>query len=172
MRALGLAVVLLQSLLGSVAVAQQLAAADSSFDAIKDRILSAIVAGWDSYSICEYVDRSNKLSYVGMLIPGNELPVAEGAIVGRHFVARRQSESGGVDLSLYRIQFASNEAAARALGRIRTGKSGTVADGKVLTRYAVQLDANNMYIVRTQSFLDPAARALLEAFAKEEVKSR
>ncbi|BBA37552.1 uncharacterized protein sS8_5635 [Methylocaldum marinum] len=60
----------------------------------------------------------------------------------------------------------------RALNRIRDGKIGTVADGKVLTRYAAQLDGNNIYILRTQSFLDPAVRLFIESFATEEIKIR
>ena len=172
MRVLSLAVILLQLIFASIAVAQQSTGDNYSFDAVKEKIISVIVAGWDSYSICEHVDRSNKPSYVGKLIPASELPASDDAIMARYFVAQRQTESTGVDFSLYRIQFASNEEAMRALDSIRTGKTGTVADGKVLTRYAVQSDGNNIYIIRTQSFLDPAVRSFLESFAREEIKIR
>lgn len=117
-------------------------------------------------------DPSNKPSYVSKLIPASELPASDDAIMARYSVVQRQTEPTGVDFSLYRIQFASNEAAMRALNRIRDGKIGTVADGKVLTRYAAQLDGNNIYILRTQSFLDPAVRLFIESFATEEIKIR
>jgi len=174
MRGLSLTLILLllQLSFASIAVAQQSAGDNDSFDAVKDKIISLIVAGQDSFSICEHVDRSNKPSYVAKLIPVSELPTSDNAIMARYFVAQRHNESTGVDFSLYRIRFASNEAAMRALNRIRTGKTGTLADGKVLTRYAVQLDVNAIYIIRTQSFLDPAVRSLLESFARKEIKIR
>jgi hypothetical protein len=172
MRVLSFAVVLLQLIIASIAVAQQSTGDNYSFDAIKEKIVSVIVAEWDSYSICEHVERSNKPSYVGKLIPASELPASDDAIMARYFVAQRHTESTEVDFSLYRIQFASNEAAMRAVNCIRTGKTGAVADGKVLTRYAVQLDGKNVYIIRTQSFLDPAVRSFLESFAREEIKIR
>jgi hypothetical protein len=164
--------ILLQLIIATIAAAQESTSDNHSFETVKDKVISAIVAGSDSYSICEHVDRSNKLSYVIKLIPANELLASDNAIIARHFVVQRHTESTGVDFSLYRIQFASNEAAMRALSRLPTEKTGTVADGKVLTRYAARLEANNVYIIRTQSFLDSAVRSFLESFAREEIKIR
>lgn len=172
MKVLRIGFILLQLIFATIAVAQQSTSDNHSFEAVKDKVISAIIAGSDSYSICEHVDRSNKLSYVIKLIPANELPASDNAIMARYFVVQRHTESTGVDFSLYRIQFASNEAAMRALSRLPTGKTGTVADGKVLTRYAARLEANNVYIIRTQSFLDSAVRSFLESFAREEIKIR
>ena len=170
MKVLRIGFILLQLILAPTAVAQQSTSDDYSFEAVKDKVISAIVAGSDSYSICEHVDRSNKLSYVTKLIPANELPTSDNAIMARYFVVQRHTESTEVDFSLYRIQFASNEAAMRALSRLPSGKTGTLADGKVLTRYAARLEANYVYIIRTQSFLDSAVRSFLESFARDEIK--
>jgi len=172
MRVLSLSVILLQLTFASNVLALQPTSNNYSFDTVKEKIISVIVAGWDSYSICEQVDRSNKPSYVGKLIPASELPTSDDAIMARYFVVQRQTESIGIDFSLYRIQFASNEAAMRALNNIQMRKTGSMADGKVLTRYAVQLYGNNIYIIRTQSFLDPKVRSFLESFAREEIKTR
>jgi len=35
-----------------------------------------------------------------------------------------------------------------------------VADGKVLTKYAARLDGRDVYIIRSQSVLDPAVQSL------------
>lgn len=154
-------------LFASTAFAQQLVADGKSitFDAVKEHIISALVADWDSYSICEHVDRSNKHSYVGKLLPASELSVPEKAITARYFEVRRHAESTGIDFSFYKIQFASDMAATHALGLIRNGRTGTVADGHILTRYAAQVNGNELYIIRSQSLLDPAVRSLLESFA-------
>jgi hypothetical protein len=91
--------------------------------------------------------------------------------MARHFIVRGQAESIGVDFSLYRIQCASDEAAMGTFERISTGKTGTIADGKVLTRYAAQLDGHNIYVIRTQSFFDPAVMSFLESFAKKDSRA-
>lgn len=170
MKAWKIGLIPLQFIFASVAVAQQSASDNHSFEAIKDKVISAIVAGSDSYSICEHVDRSNKPSYLIKLIPAKELPVSENAILARYFVVQKHTESTGVDFSLYRIQFPSNEAAMRAFSRLPKGKTGTIADGKVLTKYAARLEANHVYIIRTQSYLNSAAQSFLESFASEQIK--
>lgn len=172
MRFLRLAILVSQLFFAASAVAQQPAADDNALEAVKEKIISVIAAGWDAYSICEQIDHSNPPAYVGKLIPANQLPASHGAITARYFVVRKQTETAGVDFSLYRIQFASDETAKRAVNSLQAGKTGAVPDGEVLTRYALQLNANSLYILRTQSFLDPAMQSLLESFATEEFKIR
>ncbi|MDD1621529.1 MAG: hypothetical protein LUQ11_08600 [Methylococcaceae bacterium] len=167
----GLHLTALQLSFAATAAEQQPATVDYSLDAVKQKVISVIVAGWDAYSICEQVDRSNPTAYVAKLLAANQLPSSAGAITARYFVVRKQTEAVGVDFSLYRIQYASDEAAMRALNSL-AGKTGALADGKVLTRYALQLNANSLDILRTQSFLDPAMKSLLESFATEEFKLR
>ncbi|BBA37549.1 hypothetical protein sS8_5632 [Methylocaldum marinum] len=58
MRFMSLAVMLLQFVFASVTVAQQSTGDIDTFDAVKEKVISVIVAGWDSYSICEHVDPS------------------------------------------------------------------------------------------------------------------
>ena len=172
MRAMSLALIVLQLNFASIAVAQQYTGDNNLFDAVKEKIISAIVAGVDSYSICEHVDRANKPSYVARLIPASEMPASDDAIIARYFVVRKNTDPISVDFALYRVQFTSNRAAMRAVSYIRTGKTGTVADGEVLTRYAVQLDGNSIYIIQTRSLLDPSVRSFLDSFAREEIKIR
>jgi hypothetical protein len=170
MRILSFAFILLTLTSVSCAVAQQPAGNEFSFEAVTEEFVSIVTAGWDSYSICEYIDRSDRFSYINLLIPASELS-RQCVIMARHFVIRGQAESIGVDFSLYRIKCASDEAAMRTFEHISTKKTGTVADGKVLTRYAAQLDGNNIYVIHTQSFFDPAVVSFLESFAKKESKT-
>lgn len=151
----------------SAAVAQEPAADGRLLDVVKDKIVSFVVAGADAYSVCEQVDRANKPSYIARIIAPSEIPTSPGAIVARYFVVQKDSDTRVVDFALYRVRFASDREAMRALGSIRSGKAGTVADGKVLTKYAVQMDGNDLYIVRTTSVLDAPIQSFLESFAKE-----
>lgn len=172
MKALGLALIFLQLNFVPVAVAQEPATDRKLLDVVKEKIVSAIVAGADSYSVCEHVDRANKPSYVAILMPGSEIPTSRDAVEARYFVVQKPADASIVDFALYRVQFASNREAMRAVSNIRTGITGTVADGKVLTRYAVQLDENNIYIIRTNSLLDPTIQSFLDLFSREEIKIR
>lgn len=172
MKALRIALLFYQLNFVSVAVGQEPAADDKFFDAVKEMIVAAIVSGQDSYSVCEHVDRADEPSYVEKLIPAGEMPASSNAITARYFVVQTQAKSGAVDFALYRVRFASHPEALRAVSLIRTGAAGIVADGKVLTRYAVQVDDDSMYIVRTTSLLDPLVQSFLDSFSREDLKIR
>lgn len=60
----------------------------------------------------------------------------------------------------------------RAVSLIRTGTTGTVADGKALTRYAVRLNEDSIYIILTTSLLDPLVQAFLESFSNKDLEIR
>jgi len=172
MKAFGIALLFLQLNFSSFAVAQEPADDNRVFDIVKEMIVAALVDGLDSYSVCEHVDRANEPSYVAKLIPATEIPTSDAAVLARYFVVHKQADSGTVDFALYRVRFASHQEAMRAVSLIRTGPTGTVADGKALTRYAVRLYEDSIYIIRTTSLLDPLVQAFLESFSKKDLEIR
>lgn len=154
----------LLSIMHATAFAQQSGRDNLSLDIIKDTIIPVIVEEWREYTICEHVDKRGKPSYVENLVPARELRASD-EMLSRHFTVQSQDTRSAVDFSLYRIRFASVAMAQRARNHIRKEGTGTVADGKVLTRYAVQVRGAELYVVRTSAMVQPAMQSFLVSFA-------
>lgn len=163
MKFVNLIVVLLPLVFISCATAEQTAREPASIDAVTDEFVSSVSVSWDSYSICEYRDRTEQHSYLKRLFPKSQLP-QQSAIKARHLVVQRQADSSGLDLSIYQIQFAANEEAKRAFLELSERPSGTIPDGKVLTKYAARLEGRRVYVIRTQSIFNPAVASFLKSF--------
>lgn len=138
-------------------------AEQSSIEQIAEHFILSISKGWNSYSICEHRDIAEKYSYPKTLLPKSQL-LARTTITTRHLVVQNNSDSTGIDLSIYKITFESMEAAERAFAEISDHQIGTIPDGKVITKYAVKLEGSSIYIIRTQSIFDPTVAAFLKSF--------
>lgn len=165
MKFANLIVALLSLVFISCAIAEKTAREPTSIDAVTDEFISSVSTSWESYSVCEYRDRTEQHSYIKQLFPKTVLP-QRSAIKARHLVVQRQADSSGLDLSIYQIQFAANEEAKRAFSELSERPSGTIPDGKVLTKYAARVEGQRVYVIRTQSIFDPAVISFLKSFTE------
>lgn len=136
-----------------------------SMQLIEDKFVSSIAASWDSYSVCVYKDRTEKGSYLKHLFQDEKFP-HRATIKSRHLVLQREADSSRRDLSIYEISFDAEEEATNAFSELTGRRTGTIPDNKVLTKYAVRLQDENVYVIRTQRLFDADVASFFELFAR------
>lgn len=132
---------------------------------VQNVFANEVASDQDGYQIFENTDAANQYGYLDLFFADKKL-LTKTDKEARHLEFRSDDPSLSVDLSIFRLNYPSGEealeAATETWGSERTGMK---PDGKVLTRYAVKISTNAIFVLRTLDTLDPDVKAFFEKFA-------
>ena len=135
----------------------------TSIEEIKNRFTATIAADSDAYNVCEFVVKVPTNTYLNLLF--SKIPPSPQAnLLSSHIEIRKQEASSGIDLSIYQVETASEKIAEHIFLSLLVQPSGTIADGKVLTKYAVRLEGESIFVISTRSILNTSAASFFRSF--------
>jgi len=137
-----------------------------TFESISEAFTASVADDWGDFSLCQYTDGTAEDAYLKLFTPSGMFSSGHD-IQAQHFLLRQHSESAGYDLGIYRITFGFQDQAQQAFAEVFTpAPQGTIADGKILTRYAARLSGKEIYLLRSKTFFDPAVKSYFDAFVE------